>query len=132
MKAKIKFWQEFQPDGSIADSWIRLLSMLSFILLCAYLYYSMNWYKETFNIYTNLIKSKPSSISEQTYVALTMQLKQVDTTIFFILVALTAAPKVIQKAIEAWSNGKLGNISSSKEVTKETIKETNNADNTNT
>jgi hypothetical protein len=56
----------------------------------------------------------------------------VDTTIFFILVALTAAPKVIQKAIEAWSNGKLGNISSSKEVTKETIKESNNADNTNT
>lgn len=124
MKAKIKLWQELQPDGSVADSWIRILSMLSFILLCGYLYYSISWYKEIFRTYTDLLNTKPSGISEQTYITLTMQLKQVDQMIFVTLVALTAAPKVIQKAIEAWSNGKFGSSTSttSKSTSEETTK----------
>lgn len=122
MKSKIRFWQEIQPDGSIADSWIRALSCLSFILLCIYLWYSLILYRELFSKYTDMVTAKV--ISDQTYVALTMQLKQVDELVFWVLVLLTAAPKVIQKFAETWVN-KTGSSSSTSTSTSEKTTQTN-------
>jgi hypothetical protein len=97
-KVKIGFLQEFQSDGTISNSFMRLLEALFFILLCAYVYLSSHSYETHFQEYVKLLTSK--CISEQSFNMLTSQLKRIDWDIFAILVIASVVPKAIQKFAE--------------------------------
>ena len=98
MTNKAGFWQEKQADGSISDSFMRLLETLFFILLCVYTFFSFVYYESHFQEYTKLLTQK--SITEQSYNMLISQLKIIDWDIFSILVIATVVPKAIQKFAE--------------------------------
>lgn len=99
MKAQIGFLQELQSDGSVANSQMRLLSMGAFIGLWVYCYFSFINYNMKFAAYVELLKAE--SISEQSFITLTMQMNQLDWDIFAILMTAIFVPKAIQKAFEA-------------------------------
>ena len=98
MTTKAGFWQEKQADGSISDSFMRLLETLFFILLCVYTFFSFVYYESHFQQFTKLRIDK--LISEQSYNMLISQLKIIDWDIFSILVIATVVPKAIQKFAE--------------------------------
>jgi len=95
---KAGFWQELQVDGSVTDSFMRLLETLFFMLLCAYTFFSFTYYESHFQEFTKLLTQK--SITEQSYNMLISQLKIIDWDIFTILVIATVVPKAIQKFAE--------------------------------
>lgn len=98
MKTKAGFWQELQVDGSVTDSFMRLLETWFFGLLCAYTFFSFSYYESHFQEYTKLLTQK--CITEQSYNMLISQLKIIDWDIFMILVVATVVPKAIQKFAE--------------------------------
>lgn len=98
MKAKTGFWQELQVDGSIANSFMRLLETFFFGLLCAYTFISNQSYESHFDDYVQLLRDK--CISEQSFNMITSQLKRIDWDIFVILVIASVVPKAIQKFAE--------------------------------
>ena len=98
MTTKAGFWQEKQADGSISDSFMRLLETLFFVLLCAYTFFSFVYYESHFQQFTKLRTDK--LISEESYNMLISQLKIIDWDIFSILVIATVVPKAIQKFAE--------------------------------
>jgi len=115
MKTKAGFWQELQSDGSITNSFMRLLETWFFGLLCAYTFFSFIFYESHFKQFTQLRIT--NMITEQSYNLLISQLKVVDWDIFMILVIATVVPKAIQKFAEM----KTG-IKDSSEVTETTTK----------
>jgi len=115
MKTKAGFWQELQADGSVTDSFMRLLETWFFGLLCAYTFFSFIFYESHFKQFTQLRIT--NMITEQSYNLLISQLKVVDWDIFMILVIATVVPKAIQKFAEM----KTG-IKDSSETTETTIK----------
>lgn len=98
MKAKAGFWQELQADGSVANSFMRLLESFFFLLLCTYTFFSNQSYESHFVEYIKLLRDK--CITEQSFNMLTSQLKRIDWDIFVILVVATVVPKAIQKFAE--------------------------------
>jgi len=98
-QAKIGFFQEVQANGSVANSFMRLLELLFFILLCAYTFFSFVAYNAQLIEYTTLLKT--NCITEQSYNMLVSQLKRIDWDIFVILVIASVVPKAIQKFAEA-------------------------------
>jgi hypothetical protein len=98
MKTKIGFWQELQVDGSVANSFMRLLESFFFALLCAYTFFSFQSYEKHFREYTQLLRDK--CITEQSYNMLISMLKHIDWDIFVILVIASVVPKAIQKFAE--------------------------------
>jgi len=96
---EVGFWQEILANGKIAKSFMRLLESFFFILLCTYTYFSFVSYHAQFAIYVDLLRN--NCITEQTFVALTLQLKQINWDVFGILVVATVVPKAIQKFAEA-------------------------------
>lgn len=98
MKTKTGFWQELQQDGSISNSFMRLLESFFFGLLCAYTFFSNQSYESHFNSYLQLLRD--SCITEQSFNMLVSQLKRIDWDIFTILVVATVVPKAIQKFAE--------------------------------
>jgi len=121
---KTGFFQEKQSDGSIADSWIRALSLLFFILLCAFLVFSYLSYKSNIVEFTKLLRD--GSITEQSFNVLFTQIKMIDWDILLLLVTATVAPKVIQKFAEAKTGIKDTTETTTKTSTSDqTIKTTN-------
>ena len=115
MKTKAGFWQELQSDGSITNSFMRLLETWFFGLLCAYTFFSFIFYESHFKQFTQLRIT--NMITEQSYNLLISQLKVIDWDIFCILVIATVVPKAIQKFAEM----KTG-IKDSSETTETTTK----------
>jgi hypothetical protein len=99
MKSTHGFWQEVQTDGSSANSFMRLLETMFFVLLCGYMFVSNQSYESHFNQYVQLLKDK--CITEQSFNMLITQLSRIDWDIFSILVIATVVPKAIQKFTEA-------------------------------
>ena len=112
---KAGFWQEVQSDGSITNSFMRLLETWFFGLLCAYTFFSFVLYRSNFAQFTQLRIDK--LISEESYIMLMSQLKIINWDIFAILVVATVVPKAIQKFAEM----KTG-IKDSSETTETTTK----------
>ena len=112
---KAGFWQEVQADGSVTNSFMRLLETWFFGLLCAYTFFSFVFYEEHFKQFTQL--RADNLITEQSYNMLISQLKVIDWDIFCILVIATVVPKAIQKFAEM----KTG-IKDSSETTETTTK----------
>jgi hypothetical protein len=98
MKARVGFWQELQVDGSVSNSFMRLLESFFFGLLCSYTFFSFQSYATHFADYVKLLRDK--CITEQSFNMLISQLKHVDWDIFTILVIATVVPKAIQKFAE--------------------------------
>ena len=98
MKAKTGFLQELQPDGSIADSNVRLFSCFFFVFLCVYTFASFHSYEDQFTMYVTLLRE--NCITEQSFNILVIQIKKIDWDIFALIVFATVAPKVIQKFAE--------------------------------
>jgi hypothetical protein len=98
MNVKTGFWQEKLADGTVADSFVRLLESFMFGFLCAYTFFSFKSYELHFEEYTKLLRD--GCLTEQGFNMLIMQLKQIDWNIFWVLVMATVAPKVIQKFAE--------------------------------
>ena len=98
-KVKTGFFQELQADGSVANSFIRLLEFFFFGLLSAYTFFSFVAYQSNLAQYVKLLEEKV--ISEQTFNVFIIQTKRIDWDIFLVLVVATVAPKVIQKFAEA-------------------------------
>ena len=99
MKAKTGFFQELQGDGSIANSSTRLFQLLMFMLLTAYMYSSISIHQSNVAQFISLLKEK--SITEQTFITLMLQTKNLDWDALLLLVSATVVPKVIQKFAEA-------------------------------
>jgi hypothetical protein len=99
MKAKTGFFQELQGDGSIANSSTRLFQLLMFMLLCSYMYSSISIHQSNVAQFISLLKEK--SITEQTFITLMLQTKNLDWDALLLLVSATVVPKVIQKFAEA-------------------------------
>jgi len=95
---KAGFWQEVQADGSVTNSFMRLLETWFFGLLCAYTFFSFVFYEDHFKQFTQL--RTDNLITEQSYNMLISQLKIIDWDIFCILVVATVVPKAIQKFAE--------------------------------
>jgi len=112
---KAGFWQEVQADGSVTNSFMRLLETWFFGLLCAYTFFSFVFYENHFKQFTQL--RTDNLITEQSYNMLISQLKIIDWDIFCILVIATVVPKAIQKFAEM----KTG-IKDSSETTETTTK----------
>jgi len=119
MKAKVGFLQEVQKDGSIANSFMRLLESFFFGLLCAYTYFSNASYENHFSEYVGLLRDK--CITEQSFNVLTSQMKRIDWDVFAILVIATVVPKAIQKFAEM----KTGVSDSSERSVTKTTEQTN-------
>lgn len=100
-KVKVGFFQELQGDGSVANSWIRMLSLLFFILLCGFILLSFRAYQSNLALFTKLLQDK--SITEQSFNVLVLQTKSLDWNVLLLFVTATVAPKVIQKFAEAKS-----------------------------
>jgi len=98
-QSKVGFWQEVLANGTIASSFMRLLETLFFIFLCAYTFFSFTAYNDQLAQYVMLLNS--NCLTEQTFVALTMQLTRINWDVFAILVVATVVPKAIQKFAEA-------------------------------
>lgn len=99
IQSKIGFLQEMQANGSVANSFMRLLELLFFGLLCVYTFFSFVSYDAQFIEYTSLLKT--NCITEQSYNMLVNQLHRIDWDIFIILVIAAVVPKAIQKFAEA-------------------------------
>ena len=123
-KAVAGFWQEVQTDGSIANSFMRLLESFFFVLLCAYTFMSNQSYETHFNDYIQLLKDK--CITEQSFNMLVHQLNRIDWNIFVILVVATVVPKAIQKFAEMKTGVKDVTESSSSTTTTQSDKTTQN------
>ena len=98
-QSKIGFLQEVQANGSVANSFMRLLELLFFGLLCVYTFFSFTSYNSQLIEYTNLLRT--NCITEQSYNMLVNQLHRIDWNIFMLLVVATVVPKAIQKFAEA-------------------------------
>jgi hypothetical protein len=104
MKAKVGFFQELQRDGSVGNSFMRMLEMFFFGLLIVFLFFSFRSYKSSLALYTKLLEER--SISEQSFNVLALQTKVIDWNVLLLLVTATVAPKVIQKFAESKTGGK--------------------------
>ncbi|MEI7727783.1 MAG: hypothetical protein WCK09_21940 [Bacteroidota bacterium] len=103
--AKIGFSEELQPNGQIARSSTRLISMfLGFftILLLAFLAY---WHQRQMTELFELSRSK--SIDQGTLVVLLKSMSIIDPMLLMILAVMIFAPKYVQKLAEL----KLGKLS---------------------
>ena len=121
MKAKVGFFQELQPDGSVADSFIRGLSALFFVLLSVFIVLSYLSYKSNIGEFTRLLRDK--CITEQSFNVLFTQVKMIDWDILLLLITATVAPKVIQKFAEAKTGVKDSTETTTKTAsTEQTIK----------
>lgn len=121
MKAKVGFFQELQADGSIADSFIRGLSALFFVLLSVFIVLSYLSYKSNIGEFAKLLRDK--SITEQSFNVLFTQIKMIDWDILLLLITATVAPKVIQKFAEAKTGVKDSTEATTKtESSEQTIK----------
>lgn len=98
-QSRVGFWQEVLANGTIANSFMRLLETFFFILLCMYTYFSFTTYNTQLAMYVELLRT--NCLTEQTFVALTMQLTKINWDVFGILVVATVVPKAIQKFAEA-------------------------------
>ena len=98
MKSRYGFWQEPQPDGFAASSFMRLLETFFFLVLCGYMFISNQSYEAHFKEYVKLLRD--NCITEQSFNALILQLSRIDWDIFSILVIATVVPKAIQKFAE--------------------------------
>lgn len=124
MKAKTGFFQELQPDGSIANSSIRLFMLFFFILLCAYTSSSLLIYQNNLDHFIVLLKDK--CITEQSFNMLVLQTNKIDWNVFTILVIATVVPKAIQKFAEMKTGFKDTTETTTKTSTSDqTIKTTN-------
>ena len=99
MKAKTGFFQELQWDGTVADSWIRLISTFFFALTCVFIFLSHKTYQNNTALFAKQLQDKV--ISEQSFNVLMLQTKEYDWNVLLLLVSATVAPKVIQKFAEA-------------------------------
>jgi len=123
-KATTGFFQELQQNGTLANSFMRLLEALFFVLLCAYTFFSNQSYEAHFKSYTQLLRDK--CITEQSYNMLISMLKRIDWDIFVILVIAAVVPKAIQKFAEMKTGVKDTTETTTKTSTSDqTIKTTN-------
>lgn len=114
-KSKYGFWQEPQPDGFAANSFMRLLETFFFVVLCGYMFISNQSYEAHFAQYVQLLRE--NCITEQSFNALILQLTRIDWDIFSILVIATVVPKAIQKFAEVRTGVKSTTESSSSSKT---------------
>jgi hypothetical protein len=98
MKAEVGFFQELQPNGIVANSFIRGLEALFFVLLCIYVFLSFRSYHSNIDEFILLLKNK--CITEQSFNVLILQTKPMDWDILLLFITATVAPKVIQKFAE--------------------------------
>lgn len=110
-KASIGFLQELQLNGQVANSFIRKLEALFFVVLVAYMTVAILVYQNHFNQYVVLLRE--SFLSEQSFNTLVSQLRMYDWDTLLILIVATVAPKVVQKFAEA----KIGVTGSSENTT---------------
>lgn len=98
MKADIGFHQELQPDGKIANSWMRKWESIFGIVTV--LYFAVSCYS-FLSLRAKLVYALLDKvISEQTYNSVMLTLTLVDITVFVMLLVATFAPKVVQKFAE--------------------------------
>lgn len=98
MAAKAGFWQEISINGTIANSFMRLLESFFFGLTVAYWWFSKVAYDNHFSEYVKLLRD--NCITEQSFNMLVNGLKMIDWDVFLILVVATTVPKAIQKYAE--------------------------------
>lgn len=98
MKATVGTFQELQPNGTIAESFTRKASALTFVFWWVYFGFSYASYQSHFAKYCDLVSQKV--ITEQSFNMVVSELKMVDWDIFLLLAIAAVAPKVIQKFAE--------------------------------
>lgn len=92
--------QELQPNGMIAESWMRRTAIKAFWFWVAYTLLSFSSYEYHFWVYSQMVVAVPKSISEQTYITLISQLEMINWTIFAFFGFAVFAPKALQKFAE--------------------------------
>jgi len=115
-KAKTGFFQELQPDGSVANSSTRLYSLAFAVLTIALLCF-LTW---AFNEHVNQLfaMADKKSIDQGTFVVLLQSMQIISPTILVVLGVMIFVPKYLQKLAEL----KLGKLS---DLPKEEVKPEN-------
>lgn len=98
MKADIGFHQEQQPNGKIANSWMRKWESIFGVMTLIYLAISCYFYFTARAVLITAVVAK--TIDGSTYSSIMLTLNVVDLTVFIIMVTATFAPKALQKFAE--------------------------------
>lgn len=104
-KSDIGTYQELQPNGMIADSWMRRAATWTFVFwvlttiyFCAS--YEYHFYTLSQMVSTKVGESTEGIISQQTFITLINQLEVINWTIFAFFGLAVFAPKALQKFAE--------------------------------
>ena len=104
-KSDIGTYQELQPNGMIADSWIRKAATWTFVFWVLTTIYFCASYEYHFYVLSQMVSTmvgdqKEGVISQQTYITLLNQLEVINWTIFAFFGLAVFAPKALQKFAE--------------------------------
>jgi hypothetical protein len=91
----IGFFEELQSNGSVARSWMRLLSAGLFILATAYMFVQLAREQILTTYLYKLVQD--NVIQKETYLILKMDLPHVDWLTFSTLITLAVGGKLAQK-----------------------------------
>jgi len=109
-------YQELQPNGMIANSWTRKAGTWAFVFWVITTIYFCASYEWHFYLLSEMVKSDPKAITEQTFIVLINQLEVINWTIFGFFGLAVFAPKALQKFAETKSGIVSSSESSSKTV----------------